>query len=102
MSRSTFAKSRKRDSRGRFIECDRRGSTKPFCPTREYAPPIAITPRESGLKGLVLRVFLTFRMLIFGKIPVRLVKCKSPKGDLNMFLCRNRVRETAQHENDEQ
>jgi len=87
MTRSDFAKARKRDSKGRFVDCHRSGAELLFDPTRDEARPMAVFAPRTGLKGLFQRVLVAFQILIWGKIPVKSTRTSIPIGIENRFIC---------------
>jgi len=91
MSRSGFAKARKRDSRGRFVKCHRPSITMMFTPTRDETRPMAVIATRRGFKGLFYRLSLAFRILIWGRIPVRMVENQIPYRDLTTLISPERV-----------
>jgi len=86
MTRSDFAKSRKRDSKGRFVDCHGSGAELLFDPTRDEARPMAVFAARTGLKGLFQRVLVAFQILIWGKIPVKSTRTSIPIGIESRFI----------------
>jgi len=101
MTRASFAKVRKRDSRGRFVECHRSDAELLFDPTRDEARPMAVFAARTGLKGLFQRVLVAFRILIWGQIPVTRRKTSIPIGIESRFISSETFAQTDPARDDE-
>ena len=101
MTRSDFARARKRDSRGRFVECHRSSVELLFDPTRDEARPMAVFAPRTGLKGLFERVLVAFLVLFNRKIPLTLEKSSIPLGIENRFICSEQLARTDPARDDE-
>jgi len=99
MSRSSFAKARNRDSRGRFVDCQRPNSEMLFCRRRDTVRPMAVIPNGRGFKGLFYRLSAAFQILIWGRIPVQMEENQIPYGDLRPILYSDAVGVVADGEN---
>ena len=87
MSRSSFARARKRDSSGRFVDCQRPNSEMLFC------------RRHDALPIFFYRLSAAFQILIWGRIPVRMEENQIPYGDLRPILYSDAVGVVADGEN---
>jgi len=101
MSRSTFARSRDRDDKGRFKEMPRPDGDMLFCTQRGTVRPMTFNVKGARFKGLVNRLTVALSIVIRGEIPLVMVESTTfPYGNVTRFKASSLLRDTAHNEDE--